>query len=209
MPALVAWRVVQGAGGGGLMIGAQAVLGEVVSPRERGRYLGLLGAVYVLAAVGGPLLGGFVVDHLSWRWIFALYPPLGLVALIVVVRTLRLPAPQARPPIDCSARCCLAHRGGGGPAQPVSPGTPSTSPLVAPARPVAGRRRHLGWLLTARRAADPVLPLRLFRTRSSPSRPPSASSSASPCSARSATCRHILQVARGASATQAGLVITA
>src|SRR5919107_5998111 len=72
MPALIAWRVVQGAGGGGLVIGAQAVLGEVVSPRERGRYLGLLGGVYVVAAVGGPLLGGLAVDHLTWRWIFAL-----------------------------------------------------------------------------------------------------------------------------------------
>ncbi len=58
MPQLIAYRVVQGAGGGGLMIGAQAIIGEIVSPRERGRYLGLIGAAYVVAAVGGPLLGG-------------------------------------------------------------------------------------------------------------------------------------------------------
>ena len=82
------------------MIGAQAVLGEVVSPRERGRYLGLLSGVYILAAVGGPMLGGLVVDHFSWRWIFAGYLPLGLLALIMVRRTLRLPVPQGRPPID-------------------------------------------------------------------------------------------------------------
>src|SRR5919106_2381362 len=94
MLALIAARIVQGAGGGGLMIGAQAVLGEVVSPRERGRYLGLLSGVFILAAVGGPLLGGLVIDHLSWRWIFAGYPPLGLLAFVLVRRTLRLPVPQ-------------------------------------------------------------------------------------------------------------------
>ena len=108
MTTLVAGRIIQGAGGGGLMIGAQAVLGEVVSPRERGRYLGLLSGVYVLAAVGGPLLGGLVVDHLSWRWIFAGYLPLGLLALIMVRRTLRLPVPQVRPPIDYAGAILLA-----------------------------------------------------------------------------------------------------
>ncbi|HWI01353.1 MAG TPA: MFS transporter, partial [Propionibacteriaceae bacterium] len=100
MLALIGARIVQGAGGGGLMIGAQAVLGEVVSPRERGRYLGLLSGVYIFAAVGGPLLGGLVIDHLGWRWIFAGYPPLGLLAFVLVWRTLRLPVPQVRPPID-------------------------------------------------------------------------------------------------------------
>ena len=118
MPALVAFRAVQGAGGGGLMIGAQAVLGEIVSPRERGRYLGLLGGVYVLAAVGGPLVGGFVIDHGSWRAIFALYPPLGLLAAVVVVRTVRLPRPQTQRPIDyAGAALPRGHRAGGGPAR--------------------------------------------------------------------------------------------
>jgi MFS family permease len=108
MPELIVYRAVQGAGAGGLMISAQAIIGEIVSPRERGRYLGLLGVVYVAAAVGGPLVGGFVVDHLSWRWIFALYPPLGLLAFVAVVRTLRLPVPRSRPPIDLLGALTLA-----------------------------------------------------------------------------------------------------
>ncbi len=77
MALLTMFRAVQGLGGGGLMVGPQAVIGEIVSPRERGRYLGYIGAAYVVAAVGGPVLGGLIVEGLGWRWIFALYPPLG------------------------------------------------------------------------------------------------------------------------------------
>ena len=92
MPQLIVFRAVQGLGAGGLMVGPQAVIGEIVSPRERGRYLGFIGAVYVVAAVGGPVLGGLVVETLGWRWIFALYPPLGALAFVVLALTLRLPA---------------------------------------------------------------------------------------------------------------------
>jgi EmrB/QacA subfamily drug resistance transporter len=203
MPELVVWRVVQGAGGGGLMIGAQAVLGEVVSPRERGRYLGLLGAGYVVAAVGGPLLGGLAVDHLTWRWIFALYPPLGLVALVVVARTLRLPAPQERPPLDVLGALLLSLTVAG--VVLVSSGLGGLNPLVAAATALTA----LGWLLSARRAADPVLPLRLFRARSIAI--PTAVSALIGF-ALFGTISYLpafLQVARGASATQAGLVVTA
>ena len=202
MPALIAWRVVQGAGGGGLMIGAQAVLGEVVSPRERGRYLGLLGGVYVVAAVGGPLLGGLAVDHLTWRWIFALYPPLGLVALVVVARTLRLPAPRERPPFDALGAVLLSLAVTGIVLLGSGPG--SLTPLVAVATGLAAA----GWLATARRAADPVLPLRLFRTRSIAI--PTAVSLLVGF-ALFGTISYLpafLQVARGASATQGGLVVT-
>lgn len=97
MPQLVAARTVQGAGGGGLMIGAQALVGELVSPHERGRILGLIGGTYVVAAVAGPLAGGFFVDHLSWRWIFYLYPFIGLIAFVVLTLTLRLAQPPAPP----------------------------------------------------------------------------------------------------------------
>jgi EmrB/QacA subfamily drug resistance transporter len=166
MLALIAARIVQGAGGGGLMIGAQAVLGEVVSPRERGRYLGLLSGVYILAAVGGPLLGGLVIDHLGWRWIFAGYPPLGLLAFVLVWRMLRLPVPQARPPIDYAgaislatavlAIVLLASLAGHGRA----PG------WTIPALAVLALAATAIWLRTARRAVDPILPLRLFADRS-------------------------------------------
>ncbi|MGA3218357.1 MAG: MDR family MFS transporter [Acidimicrobiales bacterium] len=81
---LVACRTLQGLGGGGLMVGAQAIVGDIVSPRDRGRYQGLFGATFGLASVVGPLLGGVLVDNLSWRWIFYVNIPLGAIALVVI-----------------------------------------------------------------------------------------------------------------------------
>jgi EmrB/QacA subfamily drug resistance transporter len=202
MPALIAWRVLQGAGGGGLMIGAQAVLGEVVSPRERGRHLGLLGAVYVVAAVGGPLLGGLAVDHLTWRWIFALYPPLGLVAIVVVSRTLHLPVPAHRPPLDVAGAVLLSATVTG--LVLLCSGVGAAGWVAAATALCAA-----GWLVTARNAADPVLPLRLFRIRTIAI---ATAISVLIGFALFGTISYLptfLQVARGASATQAGLVVTA
>lgn len=206
MPALVVARMVQGAGGGGLMIGAQAVIGEIVSPRERGRYLGLLGSVYILAAVGGPLVGGFIIDHLGWRWIFAMYLPLGLLALVAVLRTLRLPAPTARPPIDYAGMLCLA---GAVVAVVLLAGTAArggTANMAILAALALGAT--VAWLVTARRADDPVLPLRMFRDRAFAI--PTAISFLIGF-ALFGTISYLpayLQIAAGVSATAAGLVLT-
>src|SRR5260370_8637297 len=84
MVMVIALREVQGLCSGGLMVGAQAIVGDIASPRERGRYVGLFGAVFGFASVVGPLLGGVFVDNLSWRWIFYINVPIGVVALLVV-----------------------------------------------------------------------------------------------------------------------------
>ncbi len=84
MVELIAFRAIQGLGSGGLMVGAQAIVGDIVSPRERGKYVGLFGAVFGVSSIVGPLLGGVFVDNLTWRWIFYINVPIGVIALIVV-----------------------------------------------------------------------------------------------------------------------------
>src|ERR1700712_2101257 len=81
---LIIFRAIQGLGGGGLMVSAQAAIGDVVAPRDRGRYSGLFGGVFGLSAVAGPLIGGFFTTHLSWRWIFYINLPLGILAFAVL-----------------------------------------------------------------------------------------------------------------------------
>src|SRR3954452_24621974 len=88
MTELIVFRAVQGLGGGGLMVSAQAALGDVVAPSDRGRYSGLFGAVFGVSSVAGPLIGGFLTTHVSWRSIFYGNLPLGVLALIVLAVTL-------------------------------------------------------------------------------------------------------------------------
>src|SRR6201991_2122544 len=85
---LIVFRAIQGLGGGGLIVGAQAALGDVVAPSERGRYSGLFGAVFGVSSVAGPLIGGFLTTHVSWRAIVYVNLPLGVLALIVLGLTL-------------------------------------------------------------------------------------------------------------------------
>jgi EmrB/QacA subfamily drug resistance transporter len=171
MDQLIAFRAMQGAGAGGLIIGAQAIIGDVISPRERGRYQELIAAVFGLASMVGPLPGGFFVDNLSWRWIFYINLPAGAVALIVTSVVLRLPKPLGRPRIDYLGMALL----GGAVISLVLVtswgGTtyPWTSPVIT-ALAAAALALGAAWLVSARHAADPVIPLRLFRDQTSASR---------------------------------------
>ncbi|WP_037604282.1 MDR family MFS transporter [Streptacidiphilus rugosus] len=100
MTELIAFRAVQGVGAGGIGAGAFALIGALVPPRERGRYQGMTASVMAIGTIGGPLLGGFVTGHLDWRWAFYVNLPLGLVALLWLALTLRLPARRIHAKID-------------------------------------------------------------------------------------------------------------
>jgi MFS family permease len=91
MAVLIAFRAIQGLGGGGLIVGAQTIVGDVVPPRNLGRYQGIFGAAFGASSVAGPLLGGFFVENISWRWTFFASVPIGVIALLVTAVVLRLP----------------------------------------------------------------------------------------------------------------------
>ncbi|RMB60191.1 MDR family MFS transporter [Tessaracoccus antarcticus] len=167
MTQLIAFRALQGLGGGGLMIGAQAILGDIVSPRERGKYMGLIGAVFGLSSVGGPLIGGFLTDYLTWRWVFYVNMPLGLVALATVIFALHANRPTGqRKPIDLlgmvllgatSTAIVLTTSWGG---TTYEWGDPVIVGLIIGA--VLGMAL---FIFVDTRASDPVIPLSLFRDR--------------------------------------------
>ncbi|MEU5608917.1 MDR family MFS transporter [Streptomyces sparsogenes] len=166
MPQLIAFRGLQGLGGGGLIVLSMAIVGDIVPPRERGRYQGLFGAVFGTTSVLGPLLGGLFVDHLSWRWVFYVNLPLGIVALAVISAALQIPARRARHTIDylgtlliaavAAALVLMASLGGvnypWGSWQTIGLGLLGLVLLAA-------------FVRVERRAAEPVLPLKLFRGR--------------------------------------------
>lgn len=108
MDQMIAFRAVQGIGAGGLMIGVQAIIADIVPPRQRGRFMGLIGAAFGLASVAGPLLGGYFTDHLSWRWCFYVNVPFGLITLAVVTAVLKLPRPRVRARFDVLGALLLA-----------------------------------------------------------------------------------------------------
>ncbi|MBM9621847.1 MDR family MFS transporter [Streptomyces zhihengii] len=166
MPQLIGFRALQGLGGGGLMVLSMAIVGDLVPPRERGRYQGLFGAVFGATSVLGPLLGGFFTEHLNWRWVFYINLPIGVVALLVIAAVLHIPVRSQRHTIDylgtfliASVATCLvlvASLGGTTWAW----GSPQIIGLA-----LLGAVLLVAFVAVERRAAEPVLPLKLFRIR--------------------------------------------
>ncbi|MHB1487503.1 MAG: MDR family MFS transporter [Acidimicrobiales bacterium] len=166
MGELVAFRALQGIGGGGLIVGAQAIIGDVVSPRQRGRYQGYFGAVFGLTSVAGPLLGGFFTQNLSWRWVFYVNIPIGIVALFVVGAVLHLPRTRTEHKVDYVGTALL---GGavtafillttwGGTTYPWL-----STPVLGLA--VLGVVLLMAFCIAENRAEEPLIPLALFRNR--------------------------------------------
>lgn len=166
MPELIAFRALQGLGGGGLIVLSMAIVGDLVPPRERGRYQGLFGAVFGTTSVLGPLLGGLFTEHLSWRWVFYVNLPIGIVALAVIAAVLRIPRKATRHVIDylgtlliaAVATCLVLVASLGG-----TTWAWDSAQLIGLA--VLGVVLAVVFVAVERRAAEPVLPLKLFRVR--------------------------------------------
>ncbi|MFG2596477.1 DHA2 family efflux MFS transporter permease subunit [Streptomyces sp. NPDC048462] len=166
MPQLIGFRALQGLGGGGLIVLSMAIVGDIVPPRERGKYQGLFGAVFGATSVLGPLLGGFFTEQLSWRWVFYINLPIGVIALAVIAAVLHIPVRRTKHTIDylgtfliASVATCLvlvASLGGTtwpwGSAQIIGLAVLAVLLLIV-------------FVYVERRAAEPVLPLKLFRIR--------------------------------------------
>jgi len=165
MVELIAFRAVQGLGGG-LIVTAMAVVGDLFTPRERGRYQGVFGGVFGFSTVLGPLIGGFFVEHLSWRWIFYINLPLGLVALAIIGWAFKASGARRRPSLDIAGAAFLAvtltalilltSLGG----QTLPWRSPAAIGLAA-----ATVAALAGFVAVEYRAAEPILPLRLFANR--------------------------------------------
>jgi EmrB/QacA subfamily drug resistance transporter len=164
MNELIACRALQGIGAGGLMVGAQAIIGDVVSPRQRGRYMGYFGAVFGATSVIGPLAGGFLTQHASWRWVFYINLPIGVIALAVIAVVLHIPRTTTRHSIDFLGAGLL----GGAVTAVILLTTWGGTTYSWGSAPII----WLGvitlvlialFVLAERRATEPIIPLDLFR----------------------------------------------
>jgi EmrB/QacA subfamily drug resistance transporter len=206
---LIVLRLVQGAAAGGLMTLAMAVVGDLVAPRERGRYQGYIAATFAVATVVGPLLGGLLVQEASWRWVFLVNLPLGAAALAGLA--LRLPAPPAeRPeqPLDTLGAVLLAAATSTMMLTCIWGGdryawrSAEILALIGATVVLAG-----GLVARERRAADPIVPLRLLRTRAVAVASGALFLATAALFAITVFVPLFLQVATGATPTEAGLLL--
>jgi len=166
MDQLILTRALQGLGGGGLLVATMAAIGDVIPPAERGRYQGLLGGAYGLATVIGPLLGGFIVEHLSWRWIFYINLPLGVIALLVIAAVFHPHTKHVKHEIDYFGAMFLAlaltsiilFTTQGGTILPWTSGQLWTTLVF-------GLLSLVGFVMEERKAKEPIIPLELFKQR--------------------------------------------
>jgi EmrB/QacA subfamily drug resistance transporter len=166
MAELIGFRALQGIGAGGLMVGSQAIVGDVVSPRQRGRYMGYFGAAFGVTSLAGPLIGGLFTQHLSWRWVFYVNLPIGIVALFVIAAVLHLPRHRTEHAIDYGGALLLALAVTG----IVLLTTWGGSTYAWGSKPIimlglASLLLLALFMVVESRAAEPVVPLALFRSR--------------------------------------------
>jgi EmrB/QacA subfamily drug resistance transporter len=163
---LIVFRSLQGLGGGGLMVGAQTIVGDIVSPRERGRYMGLFMAMFGVTTVIGPLIGGLFVEYASWRWIFYINVPIGVIALFVTGTALPSALTRLHRIIDYLGTALLAAAAAALVIFTSLGGTTyawGSAPMVGLA--VAGVVLTVLFVLAERRATEPVIPLHLFANK--------------------------------------------
>jgi EmrB/QacA subfamily drug resistance transporter len=166
MTHLILFRAIQGFGGGGLMVTTQAVVGDIIPARDRGRYQGIFGAAFGVASIAGPLLGGYFTTNLTWRWIFYINLPLGILALVVLAATLPAQTSFLRHAVDYAGAALLAAALAavvlvtdlGGTEYPFS--SPFMIGLI-----ILAVVALVAFLFVEGRAAEPILPLHLFRIR--------------------------------------------
>ncbi|MER7203229.1 MDR family MFS transporter [Streptomyces sp. CB01635] len=166
MNQLIAFRAIQGLGAGGLMVGVMAIIGDLIPPRERGKYQGMMAGVMALAMIGGPLVGGAITDNWGWRWSFYINLPLGLVALAMVTAVLHLPKKRSKGKIDYLGAALLTvgitsivlvTTWGG---SQYAWGSAVIMELAA-----IGVAALVGFLFVQTKAAEPIMPLHIFRSR--------------------------------------------
>ncbi|MFE7650243.1 MDR family MFS transporter [Streptomyces phaeoluteigriseus] len=166
MGQLIGFRAVQGLGAGGLMVGVMAIIGDLVPPRERGKYQGMMAGVMAIAMIGGPLVGGTITDHWGWRWAFYINLPLGAVALGLITAVLHLPKKRSQARIDYLGAGLLTV----GITSIVLVTTwGGTEYAWSSARIMEligiGVATLVGFVFWQTRAVEPILPLHIFRSR--------------------------------------------